>query len=321
MDRHTTTCRLPMLTWAAGAAAGALLSSLAFAYHPPTPAPCAADGSCLPKRATWGYYGTSWRPWPGDNAGIRPTPAATPEERGDDELGGFAEPLPQEETKAGPNQPDRDQAVPGEAAEGEPEGGFDPLPPVEPLGIRQPGLNQPAGEPLLVQPAAAQVQLGAPVDVAEYAAESTANMPAELRVLPPPIETGQPELPAADGPPSEPVPTNLDSDDPPPALPNSLRRAAAIGGGGRRAPIVTANPAPAVRRDAQVRPTAVGATLSAPAGIRVINPAAAVVAPGNSDAGPQQAIYYEATDGQVDQAAAMAPPAHALRVVEATDAE
>ena len=32
----------------------------------PTPCPCAADGSCSPNRASWGYSETRWRPWPGD---------------------------------------------------------------------------------------------------------------------------------------------------------------------------------------------------------------------------------------------------------------
>ena len=58
------------------ASATALVPATLLAAHPPTPPPCAADGACYPKRTTWGYYKTNWRPWPGDKAGIQPTPAA-----------------------------------------------------------------------------------------------------------------------------------------------------------------------------------------------------------------------------------------------------
>ncbi|MEM6656419.1 MAG: hypothetical protein AAF596_11480 [Planctomycetota bacterium] len=35
---------------------------------PPLPPPCAVDGSCKPKRDTFGYYSTRWRTWPGERS-------------------------------------------------------------------------------------------------------------------------------------------------------------------------------------------------------------------------------------------------------------
>jgi len=42
---------------------------------PDAPCPCAADGVCRPKRATWGYSRTRWRTWPGEEAAQQPTRA------------------------------------------------------------------------------------------------------------------------------------------------------------------------------------------------------------------------------------------------------
>ncbi len=48
-----------MVPWIATA------SLLAGPIGQPTPCPCAADGACVPARATWGYTRTQWRLWPG----------------------------------------------------------------------------------------------------------------------------------------------------------------------------------------------------------------------------------------------------------------
>lgn len=58
----------------------------AVAGHPPTPLPCAAEGVCLPNRATWGWNQTRWRPWPGDKAGLQPTQSITSAEEAQDKV-------------------------------------------------------------------------------------------------------------------------------------------------------------------------------------------------------------------------------------------
>jgi hypothetical protein len=43
----------------------------------PLPAPCMADGVCRPKRTSWGWSQTRWRPWPGDDALMQPSLSGT----------------------------------------------------------------------------------------------------------------------------------------------------------------------------------------------------------------------------------------------------
>jgi hypothetical protein len=94
---------------------------------PPTPPPCAADGTCYPRTAEWGYYPVRWRTWPG--AGMEPTPSPvspTPADRRvSDELG-HSEPPPAEleDAAAPPSSPKRQAPsvepppLPEEGAEG-----------------------------------------------------------------------------------------------------------------------------------------------------------------------------------------------------------
>jgi hypothetical protein len=86
---------------------------------PPTPPPCAADGTCYPRTAEWGYYPVRWRAWPG--AGMQPTsdisPTPADQRRVSDELG-HSEPPPAdlEDAAAPPSSPKR-QAPPLESPE------------------------------------------------------------------------------------------------------------------------------------------------------------------------------------------------------------
>jgi hypothetical protein len=85
---------------------------------PPTPPPCAADGTCYPNTCEWGYYPSRWRTWPGDQ--LQPTPSKAPTEaegQVSPELGHSETPPPElEDAAAPPSSPKRDE--PPAAAEG-----------------------------------------------------------------------------------------------------------------------------------------------------------------------------------------------------------
>ena len=53
--------------------AGLAMGRSPLPIDPPTPPPCAADGTCYPNTGEWGYYPSRWRPWPGDQ--LVPTPS------------------------------------------------------------------------------------------------------------------------------------------------------------------------------------------------------------------------------------------------------
>jgi hypothetical protein len=125
--------------------------AMAHGPHPATPCPCAADGTCYPKRDTWGFYRTNWRPAPGDNVGRTPTPAGQmdPQEI-QRELPHLVRPLPEQEDLRGPAKPTRPSVttdvndVP--AAGGQPPAG----------GQQPPAGNQLPGEEGEAAPAEAQ---------------------------------------------------------------------------------------------------------------------------------------------------------------------
>jgi hypothetical protein len=96
---------------------------------PPTPPPCAADGTCYPKTGEWGYYPARWRTWPGVN--LEPTPSKSPTAADDQvspELGrSETPPADLEDAAAPPSSPRREESeeappVPG----GEPPAGGKP---------------------------------------------------------------------------------------------------------------------------------------------------------------------------------------------------
>lgn len=70
--------------------------------QPPTPCPCAADGTCHPKRDTWGSYKTHWRPWPGDKVGLTPTKTEETESDIKQQLPTYQPPRPEQEELRGP---------------------------------------------------------------------------------------------------------------------------------------------------------------------------------------------------------------------------
>ena len=143
MNRIVNGCTLLMVCGVTSLAVGR-----APLIDPPTPPPCAADGSCYPNTCEWGYYPGRWRLWPGAN--LQPTPSKSPSEaagRISPELGpSETPPADLEDAAAPPSSPKREEptektpAPPGEKpAEGqslEPQLPSVPLPDVEtqPLG-------------------------------------------------------------------------------------------------------------------------------------------------------------------------------------------
>lgn len=113
-----TTRRLRVLTaalvpWVATA------SVLAAPIGRPTPPPCAAEGACVPRRATWGYSETQWRLWPG-------TSLSDDDEAGEQKIGGVDvpdtdPPLPKNEDRLAPPtvdalEPEAEVRGPGDEA-------------------------------------------------------------------------------------------------------------------------------------------------------------------------------------------------------------
>jgi hypothetical protein len=124
--------------------------ALAHGPHPATPCPCAADGTCYPKRDTWGFYKTNWRPAPGEKVGRGPTPAGQEAQERLQDLQPFVRPLPEQEDLRGPAKPTRPatevNTVPPATGQLPPAGGQQP-----PAGV-QPPANGGEAEPAEAQP-------------------------------------------------------------------------------------------------------------------------------------------------------------------------
>jgi hypothetical protein len=100
--------------------------ALAHGPHPATPCPCAADGTCYPKRDTWGFYRTNWRPAPGESVGRTPTPAGQDAQERLQELQPYVRPLPEHEDLRGPVRPTRPSTTNTEVNEVPAAGGQQP---------------------------------------------------------------------------------------------------------------------------------------------------------------------------------------------------
>jgi 2-oxoglutarate dehydrogenase E2 component (dihydrolipoamide succinyltransferase) len=124
--------------------------SIALGGGAQTPPPCGPDGHCAPSTATFGTHPTRWRPFPGDNIGIKPpTPPTKAAE--EEDTGGPKLPGPTEEGQLGPARAPRGGgnapgAEPAEAgAEDAAAAGLGGLPGEVPLpGLELPGIGQPA---------------------------------------------------------------------------------------------------------------------------------------------------------------------------------
>lgn len=99
----------------------------------PTPPPCAADGACRPKRATWGYYQGAWSRWPSDYD------QAEADERAIESVPGILVPEKEVEAEAAPAPPQSEPEPPRPPQDAPPEdnGGPLDLPSLPPL----PGLD------------------------------------------------------------------------------------------------------------------------------------------------------------------------------------
>lgn len=123
---------------------------------PPTPPPCAADGTCYPNTSEWGYYPSRWRTWPG--VSLEPTPSKGPTQadgRVSEELGHSETPPAElEDAAAPPSSPRREKP-----AEAPPTPGT--MPPADETG-ESPGMPLPRPErPSLAPP---DESLGQPID-------------------------------------------------------------------------------------------------------------------------------------------------------------
>ncbi len=123
---------------------------------PPTPPPCAADGTCYPNTCRWGFYPGRWRTWPGTELAPEPTSAApTPAEqkRVSEELGHSETPPAElEDAAAPPSSPKHEPpAAAPESNEKPPTSGGDGLPPGMP-DVPLPDVETPSTAPLVAPP-------------------------------------------------------------------------------------------------------------------------------------------------------------------------
>lgn len=248
--RHTPTAAHALLL--AVAAALAVDAADAFATTGSTPPPCAADGTCRPNRREWGWYHTHWRPWPGEQVGLMPDPAAAVEGEEEGGLPGLVLPDPAKEDQAGaerteprPGPPAPDGAgPPGPAEEGDvgPAGeapgvppGVEPpagdLPPIDPFGYHgEPQdptarLTLPAANGVALRPPSAALHGDDPPPMPSFVQPLPTVLPAESAVQPAlSVEPARNVEPAVNVQPA-PAP-NMQGEDAPPALPASLLNAA-----------------------------------------------------------------------------------------------
>lgn len=263
---------------------------VAKAGHPPTPLPCAAEGVCLPKRETWGVSKTRWRPWPGEKAGLQPTQsAAAAADKPDDAFPPYERPSVDEEDLRGKPQKKKDHTestAPHE--ESTPE-----LPSLElegralPQQLPNPEPSQVIHEALLQLPAARNVNLQQSADLRQSKTETLHRLPSAT-VYP--------------GKPPETIPAERLQEDLPPSLPASLRQ---LTSGSQtmghhalatqKAPRQARTEPPRMQQEATPSSAVIPAAWQQSAGIRLINPAAAVSAAADGDA-LRQAIYYEVAE-------------------------
>ena len=91
---------------------------------PPSPPPCAVDGTCYPNQDYWGHYPGRWRQWPGVElvptpSGKIPTPAGRPG-MPNGELNASEPPSPEkEDVQAPPSSTKKKPEVTGEGKAGE----------------------------------------------------------------------------------------------------------------------------------------------------------------------------------------------------------
>jgi len=282
-ERKSLSNRLAVVSLAVGLFIGPTLTSPVEGVGalPPSPPPCAADGTCRPNRDSWGFNRTRWRRWPGEEV-----PAPTPAEEEEEDIRELPEierPSPRQEDIRGPLGAETAPA---------------------------PAVPAPTGEPTTMPEQTTPAPQGAPQQLAP---PQPLDVPDPFEEADPFEDEGQEQLPEQD----EAFPDfdlqggvqpELNREDPPPALPDSLSQlqwsqpaSAAASTSSvaapheREAPL---EPVTADRGTAQVasyeQPPA-QADQSQSGSIQLVNPAAAnLVQP--SDGQFQQAIYYEASD-------------------------
>lgn len=113
---------------------------------PATPCPCAADGTCHPQ-GPWGHTPTRWRPWPGDEVGLKKPTREEEEKQEQLTLDDIEFPPPEKEGQRGPNMPESRRKRSADSNEDAPitEPGEDPN--QVPVGV-QPEAQLPVEQPL-----------------------------------------------------------------------------------------------------------------------------------------------------------------------------
>jgi len=175
---------------------------------PPTPPPCAADGTCYPNTCRWGYYPGRWRTWPGTELAPEPTSAApTPAEmqRVSPELGHSETPPAElEDAAAPPSSPKHEPpAAAAEPSEKPPGSSSDGLPPGMP-DVPLPDVETPTTTPLTAPPTSEVDPPPALPSALSMRSERGHSTPAGQATPPVVRKSGVSRVPSGDPPPSPP---------------------------------------------------------------------------------------------------------------------
>lgn len=198
---------------------------------PPSPPPCAADGTCYINAAEWGYSVRRWRRWPGDVGVSLPDVDLTEPQFPEQELERIETPAPAEEDRAAPPLSEAGQRIQQQA---EDEAGLTPeLPPfvLPQVPTETPPAQGAPGQPAAPVPGTTPVPGVTPAPGTQQPGQELFDIPPALPFSIPPGFLPQPTQPAPTTPPAgaqpqQPLfpfaPPEADIDGPP-ALPQPLQ--------------------------------------------------------------------------------------------------
>lgn len=177
---------------------------------PPTPPPCAADGTCYPKTSEWGYYPSRWRTWPGVE--LEPTPSKSPTEAGgrvSPELGPSETPPAEvEDAAAPPTSPRREKPTetPSAPSTMPPAGETGESPNVPLPDAERPSLGPPEESPLgrPIQSLGPSSDNDPPPALPRTISLRTPTTPARQSIVAPSVRSAAPRVSTSDPPPSPP---------------------------------------------------------------------------------------------------------------------
>lgn len=182
-----------------------------------TSPPCSVDGTCLPQRATWGYYQTNWRRWPGTDIERKVEEVQLPAGEGD--IGPTQPPGPFVEDRQAPPKVEALEPLPPRTPTEPGELDLPLLPERDEPGVPQEDGTQNGGRPGLEAPPMPPFLEGPPE--LPFGQPPGGGQPGGLPFGQPPQEPAETPSPATDLFPSNLLPQqrSLRGEDAPPPMP------------------------------------------------------------------------------------------------------